>query len=374
MRSFVFLLAPAVLAVSGSAFAQAVPPPTDTSAAPFPAAGACLKDTDCKGDRICVQAQCVDAQKTPPPATPPPPATTAPPPPPAATTALPPPAATTTSPTPPAPSPEPAWNARGYSTPRAAQPPASAWDRLGLHGIEVEVRLGFMLPDGSSPVQAPNLYHSPISVGDILSGREHPYGMDPLGILVVAGYRLFPWLSVGAFFSYASFNALDGTDTGDYLDAMGGNTSQLERQMWTAGLYGRYYFTQFHHRLQPWLELGLGYSDDNANYIHLGPQAPSGPEQENMLLEEKGLVARLTAGLDWRLAPVFAVGPWVAYERVVPISGCVEVDIAVDPNASGPNPDASTPNTCGGNTIQANGYGVVSGGIFLKLTVDPWPR
>jgi hypothetical protein len=373
MRSFVFLLAPALLAVSGSAFAQTVPPPADTSGAPFPAAGACLKDTDCKGDRICFQAQCVEPQKTPPPAT------TTSPLPPADTTAPPPPAATTASPTPPTPSPppghsEPEWNSRGYSTPRAAQPAASAWDRLGLHGIEVEVRLGFMLPDGSSPVRAPNLYRSPISVGDILSGTEHPYGMDPLGIMVAAGYRFFPWLSVGAFFSYASFNSLDGTDTGDYLDATGGNTSQLERQMWTLGLYGRYYFTQFHHKLHPWLELGLGYSDDNANYIHLGPQAPSGPEQENMLLEEKGLVARLTAGLDWRLAPVFAVGPWVAYERVVPITGCVEVDIAVDPNAAGPNPDASTPNTCGGNTIQANGYGVVSGGIFLKLTVDPLPR
>jgi hypothetical protein len=104
-------------------------------------------------------------------------------------------------------------------------------------------------------------------------------------------------------------------------------------------------------------------------------QATNGqPETAAYYLEEKGIVTRLTAGLDWRLAPVFAVGPWVAYERVVPISGCVEVDIAVDPNASGPNPDASTPNTCGGNTIQANGYGVVSGGIFLKLTVDPWPR
>jgi hypothetical protein len=245
---------------------------------------------------------------------------------------------------------------------------------VGLHGIEVEVRLGFMLPDGTSPVQAPNLYSSAVSVGDILRGTEKAYGLEPLGIVVAAGYRLLPWLSVGAFFSYASFQANDGTDTGDYLDTVGGNTSQLERQMWTAGLYGRYYFTQFHRRLHPWIDLGIGYSDDNANYVRLGPQGTNGPEQESYYLEEKGIVTRVTAGLDWRLAPVFAVGPWVGYERVIPITGCVEVDIAQPPAPSPPDPDQSIPNTCGGSTIQAHGYGVVSGGIFLKLTVDPWPR
>jgi len=258
-----------------------------------------------------------------------------------------------------------------------SQPPASAWDRAGLQGIEVEIRGGFMLPDGSSPVLAPNLYASSTAsgdpTGDILRGTEHPYGLEPLGVVATVGYRFFPWLSAGAFFSYASFEANDGTDNGDYLDTVGGNTSQLERQMWTLGAYGRYYFTQFHRRLQPWVELGVGYSDDNANYVRLGPQAVGGPEQESYYLEEKGIVARLVAGLDWRLAPVFAVGPWVSYERVIPLSGCVEVDIPA-PASGGMNPDQPIPSTCGGSTIQANGYGVVGGGIFVKLTVDPWPR
>ena len=236
-----------------------------------------------------------------------------------------------------------------------------------MHGIEVSVRLGFMLADGASPVQAPNLYPRPISVGDILSGRVSPYGLEPLGLVVSAGYRLLPWLSVGAFFSYASFQANDGLDAGDYLDQVGGNTSQLQRQLWTLGAYGRYYFTQFHRRLQPWVELGLGYSDDNASYVRLGPQGGQGAEQESYYLEEKGIVARLTAGLDWRLAPVFALGPWVSYERVVPLSACIEVDVDSE------SPVPGVPNTCS-SPVQANGYGVVSGGIFLKVTVDPWPR
>jgi hypothetical protein len=371
MRRLGLLVAPAILVVSRLALAQAAPPPADTGASPFPAAGACLKDTDCKGERICVQAQCIEpAQKTPPAAT-----TAAPTPPPPPTEPVTPVPPTPVTPTPVTPTPGPptppvseSWTARGYSTPRAAQPPASAWDRLGLHGFEVQVRLGFMLPDSASPVQAPNLYAgSTVSgdpTGDILRGTEHPYGLEPLGIVVAAGYRLFPWLSVGAFFSYASFDSLDGTDTGDYQDS----TSQLQRQMWTLGAYGRYYFTKIHPRLHPWVELGLGYSDDNASYVRGSTQASNGqPETAEYYLEEKGLVARLTAGLDWRLAPVFAVGPWVAYERVIPVSACVEVD--VDPQS----PVPGVPNTCGA-PVQADGYGVVSGGIFLKLTVDPFPR
>ncbi len=308
-----------------------------------------------------MQGQCVDPPQKTPPVTPTPTPTPAPAPAPA-----------------PEPPPAPAaetWTARGYTTARTTQPPPSAWDRVGLHGFEVQVRLGFMLPDGSSPVQAPHIYPDPLAVGDILAGKVSPYGLEPLGIVVTAGYRLTPWLSVGGFFTYASFDSLQGTDTGDYIDSTGGNTSQLERQMWTVGAYGRYYFTQFHRKLQPWIELGVGYSDDNANYVYSGPQALAGPEQEDVYLEERGVVFRATAGLDWRLAPVFSVGPWAAYERVVPITGCVEIDIPLDPTeGASQNPQQSVPNTCGGSTIQAHGYGVVSGGIALKLTVDPWPR
>jgi hypothetical protein len=97
-------------------------------------------------------------------------------------------------------------------------------------------------------------------------------------------------------------------------------------------------------------------------------QAANGqPETAEYYLEEKGIVARLSAGLDWRLAPVFSVGPWVSYERIIPLGACVEVDVDSE------SPVPGVPNTCS-SPVQANGYGVVSGGIFLKVTVDPWPR
>jgi hypothetical protein len=94
------------------------------------------------------------------------------------------------------------------------------------------------------------------------------------------------------------------------------------------------------------------------------------PETQAYYLQEKGIVVKGTVGLDWRLAPVFSVGPYVGYERVVPVQGCVEVDVDADA-APGVGTNG---NVCGGPNVQAHGYGVVSGGIFLKLTVDPWPR
>jgi hypothetical protein len=222
-----------------------------------------------------------------------------------------------------------------------------------------------MLADAGSPVTAPNLYPSTIPgdpTGTILRGTEQPYGVEPFGLAISAGYRFLPWLSVGASFTYASFDALDGTDTGDFVDG----TSQLQRQLWSLSVYARYYFTQFHSHLHPWVQVGLGYSDDNASYVRGSSQSTQAqPETAAYYLEVRGLAIPLSLGLDWRLAPVFSVGPWVGYERIVPLTACVEVD--VDSSAS----FAPTPNTCGGQA-QGHGYGVVSGGIGAKITIDPW--
>jgi hypothetical protein len=255
---------------------------------------------------------------------------------------------------------------RTYFVPQqsAPQAPSSAWERVGLRGIEVQVRAGIMLPNSSSPVQAPTLYTTPIygdPTGDILKGKESPYGPDVLGVSVALGYRIWPWLSVGALFSYASFQPQDGTDTGDYSDT----TSQLERQYWSLGAYGRYYFTGLHPRLQPWVELGVGYSDDNANYDRASTQSTIGVEHAQYLLEEQGLVGSLTAGLDWRLAPAFSVGPSVGYSRVFPLRGCVTVNVDQMSSFMGTN-------TCSSSTVSAEGYGVFFGGVYVKLTFRPW--
>jgi hypothetical protein len=243
--------------------------------------------------------------------------------------------------------------------PRAAEPQASAWDRIGLRGIEVQVRGGLALPESKSPVLAPGLYGSnTTATGDIASGKESPYGPDPLAFQISAGYRLFPWLSVGAFFSYATFNANDGTDTGDYKDG----TSNLERQLWTLGGYGRYYFVGLSQRLQPWIELGVGYSQDNANYVLAATQSTLGqPEAQNFILEEEGLIVPVSAGLDWRVAPFLSFGPTVGYSRVFPLSGCATVTVDSMSAVPGINNQCKSP-------VAGHGYGVFFAGLFVKAT------
>jgi hypothetical protein len=245
------------------------------------------------------------------------------------------------------------------------EPPRSAWERVGLRGIELQVRAGVMVPAGSSPVQAPGLYPaiSGDATGSILEGKESPYGPDVFGISVALGYRFLPSLSVGAFFSYASFAALDGTDTGDYADT----TSQLERQLWTVGAYGRYYITSVSRRLQPWVELGVGYADDNANYFRAAIQmtGSGGAELSQYLLETQGLVVPLSVGLDWRLAPAFSFGPTIGYSGVFPLRGCVTVN--VDQQSPLPGVD-----TCNSPPTSIHGYGVFSAGAFVKITFGPW--
>ncbi len=243
-------------------------------------------------------------------------------------------------------------------------PPPSAWETTGRRGLELEVRFGVMLPNGQSPVQSANLYpgasYTANPTGDILDGKEAPYGPSPFGLSLSLGYRFLPWLSAGASFSYASFWVNDGTDTGDYSDS----TSQLERQYWSLAAYARYYVIGLHPRVEPWLELGVGYSDDNANYVRLATQGSGTAELQQYLLEEQGVVASLTAGLDWRLAPVFSVGPSVGYSRTFATKACATVN--VDPG----NP-LQINNLCSG-PVQGDGYGVFFAGAFAKLTYDPW--
>jgi hypothetical protein len=251
---------------------------------------------------------------------------------------------------------------------RATLPAASAWETRGLLGVEAQIRGAMMFPSSASPVQAPGLY-SGLNVagdptGDILRGRESPYGIEPFGFGATAGYRFLPWLSAGVFFSYATFQANDGTDSGDYRDG----TSQLNRVMWTLGAYGRYYVTFWTSRLHPWVELGVGYAGDSASYARGVLQGSSANPPLNIYtLTAKGLVLPLSVGLDWRLAPVFSMGPTVGYERVIPISDCVQVD--ADSTSPAPSVD-----TCDSSVVEAHGYGVFSAGIYAKLTLGPQAR
>lgn len=252
-----------------------------------------------------------------------------------------------------------------------------------------------MLPDAASPVLDPGLYSGkgPVNAGpggvtgNILLGSESPYSYDPFGFEATGGYRFLPWLSAGVFFNYASYQVNDGTDSGDYIDG----TSQLQRQAWQLGAYIRWYGVAANekhpgfpylpdpifNRLQPWVELQIGYTEDTASYIRGAAQGPEGqPVTQDYYLTYQGLVTNLRIGLDWRLAPIFAVGPVIGYGRAFGVSGCADSEPQSDPLYPQTLPAANSCAPASATNVntgpaQANGYGIFFGGIFLKVTLGP---
>ena len=265
---------------------------------------------------------------------------------------------------------------------RAAPPPPSAWDAYGMRGIEIELGGGFQTGGGNSPVQAATLWPTtgggngfprgtvldPNTANSIGEGFT-PYSFSPFGFTARVGYRLRHDLSVGVFFSFAEYLINAQADTGDSPDG----TSQLQRQQVTVGAYARYYFTHFHPRLQPWVSLGLGFNYDVTAYTRAVGSAMgeigAQPETGNYLLQQEGVVVPLAIGLDWRLAPVFSVGPTVGFARVFPLKGCVEIDEDQYQQASTP-----ATNTCQSPPVQNFGYDNFYAGIYAKVTFYPVTR
>jgi len=254
-----------------------------------------------------------------------------------------------------------------HTGPEAA---ASDWDVKGFLGFEFEARGGFVAPDSASPVTAPGLLPggrgSGAPTGDILYGTENPYSYDPFGFSLTGGYRFLPFLSAGIFFDYANFQTNDGTDTGDYVDG----TSQLQRQVWQLGVYGRYYLTTLWRRFHPWAELGVGATEDTASYIRIGATQGPTPPTTNYYLTYWGIATDLKIGLDWRLSPFFSVGPVLGYSRVFGLSGNVQVCEVLQSGDCDTNPQHNYRNTSS-SPVTTSGYGMFFGGIFLKVTLGP---
>jgi hypothetical protein len=263
---------------------------------------------------------------------------------------------------------------------RAAPPPVSSFLTTGLRGIELELRGMVQHGGADSPVQAPTLWAGQGGTADMrgsildpsgAAGIGHqysPYGIDPLAFGATLGYRFHPNFSAGVFFSFASYMALNNADNGDAPDL----TSRLARQQWNLGVYGRYYLVQLHRRFQPWVEIGVGYNGDIAVYSRpigerTGAGSGAGPETGDYTLRQDGIVVPVTLGLDIRPSPVFSLGPMLGYWRVFPVHGCVEVVL----DQYSPVPAT---NTCAAPPVENHGYGTIFGGIFAKVTLDPFTR
>jgi hypothetical protein len=272
------------------------------------------------------------------------------------------------------PPPQPGPSDVAYARRRGPEPPASPWDLAGLRGFEIQGLGGVAYGGDSSPLQAPNVYPAQTQklnpAGTILypaggnaTGTSfNPYAYDPFAFAFFVGYRALAAWSFGAFLSYANYGT-NADSNGNFADGTWG----LERVRISGGLYARYYVTTWSSRLQPWAEVGVGYVDDSASYSHpigFGVSNGGGQDNGNYLISYRGITVPIGIGLDWRLAPVFAVGPFVLYEEAFPLGGCVQITVDQAIGAVGPV------NTCSGGVVQTRPYGSLFGGIQAKLTFD----
>jgi hypothetical protein len=265
---------------------------------------------------------------------------------------------------------------------RPVDAPVSAFVRVGQRGFEIEAGGTVQSGGGDSPVQAPTLWGADGNPKGSLSPRGaildpagaasigqsfSPYKFAFPGLSLRVGYRLHPNVSVGGFFSLAEYYVNNGAETGDAPDG----TGRLSRQQVTFGVYGRYYVTQLHRRIQPWGSLGVGVSSDIASYSRIIGQTTAGPfggqpETGDYTLRQLGLVVPLTVGVDFRMAPIFSLGPMFGWAHVFPLQSCVEVV------ADQYSPVPAT-NTCDA-PVQSHGFDNFFGGIYAKVTIDPFTR
>lgn len=111
-----------------------------------------------------------------------------------------------------------------------------------------------------------------------------------------AMYRFSPEIAAGVYFSYG-FGQLN-SDLADACDAAGQDCSSSNTRF---GIQGTYSFTKVSPSMVPWAGLGIGYEWNSADLA--GDTITfTGFEYLN-----------LQAGLDWKLNPQFALGPYVQY-------------------------------------------------------------
>jgi hypothetical protein len=141
-------------------------------------------------------------------------------------------------------------------------------------GFDLGLRLGYAMPFGDAAQGA--------TLSDGISGA--------IPFVLEAGYRFTPNVTAGALFQYAPIQAKN-CPTGDTCS---GSVVRL-------GIQGLYNF-RMPTVLDPWVGVGLGYEWLNLSETGQADASLSGFEFLN-----------LQGGGDYRLAPQFALGPFISF-------------------------------------------------------------
>jgi len=242
---------------------------------------------------------------------------------------------------------------------RAAEtsvPPPSEDPLRGLRGLELTLRGSPGGASSDSPVQLQQGARVSGDPGALLKGAS-PYGIGFVGQAML-GYRVHP---------LASFGLRGGLRTSS-ASSVGDGSTDLARSSWDAGFYVRAYplalTPQVRDRIEPWLSLGVEYMRDTQTFKHAAQTTTGATITTDATLEHHAVALPIGVGIDYRIHPRVALGPSFEYAIAIPVAGC----------ATQGAPGYSTVQYCtngdsSANVLAANGYGVWSAGLDLRVTL-----
>ncbi len=227
-----------------------------------------------------------------------------------------------------------------------------------LRGLELTLRPAL----GSAPSTSPVRFAPSSGVrfagdpGALLTGAS-PYGAGFVG-QVFLGYRFHPLVSGGL---------RGGLRTSSASSLSDGSTG-LERSAWDAGFYVRGYplalMESVRKYVDPWISVGVGYTRDVQSFRRAVPTSTGGTVNADWMLDHHSVVIPIAIGLDYRVLPMLSVGPSFEYALASAVAGCAKQSAPGFTSSS-----LCTNEEPGKSALKAEGYGVWSAGIDLRLTL-----
>jgi hypothetical protein len=165
--------------------------------------------------------------------------------------------------------------------------------RASAGGFELGARLGYGIPMGK--------------IDDDSDLSDGVTGMIPLQLDL--GYRVSPAFSIGGYVMYGvGFAGDDISELCDRADDVPGVDISCTARDVRLGIQAQYHFLP-KKKLDPWVGLGLGYE-----WLTLGVDGSGGGMQIDMSSTGKGFeFINLQGGLDFKVAPGLALGPFLSF-------------------------------------------------------------
>jgi hypothetical protein len=173
----------------------------------------------------------------------------------------------------------------------------------------------------------------------IFSGDSQPYDVGFVGQLNL-GVRFMSIFSVGLMGDMRFLSKSTPSDV-----------TNLSRNSWTFGPYGRVYFPLGISKLEPWFGVGINYLHDTQNF-----NVPTGSEK----ITADAISVPLSVGAMY---PVWSrhlsIGPSFTYAPVFPTGGCVDGAGYEYCHSDGPQ----------GNIVMLKDYGLWTVGLDIQATL-----